>query len=90
MTFLLFGIDQAENYSREGTKQNHREVREAPHKDTPCSNGILLNSVSTPRPSSKRTLCGTYFSPKMSKFFKTGVLTLGMDILTETMVKHDS
>ena len=26
-----------------------------------CSNGILPNSVSTPPPSSKRTLCGNYF-----------------------------
>ena len=65
-------------------------VREAPVKDTPCSNGILPDSVSTPPPSSKRTLCGRYFSPKISKFFKTAILTLGMDILTITMVKHDS
>jgi len=65
-------------------------LREAPHKETACSNGILPNSVSTPRPSSKRTLCGRSFSPKISKFFKTPILTLGMDILTTTMVKHDS
>ena len=65
-------------------------VREAPHKDDACSNGILPNSVSTSPPSSKRTLCGRYFSPKISKFFKTAILTLGMDILTITMVKHDS
>ena len=26
----------------------------------------------------------------MSKFFKTAFLTLGMDMLTITMVKHDS
>ena len=50
-------------------------LREAPHKETACSNGILPNSVSTPRPSSKRTLCGRYFLPKMSKFFKTVFLT---------------
>ena len=30
------------------------------------------------------------FLPKMSKFFKTVILTLGMDILTITMVKYDS
>ena len=65
-------------------------VREAPRKDTACSNGILPNSISTHPPSSKRTLCGRYFSPKISKFFKTAILTLGMDILTITMVKHDS
>ena len=28
--------------------------------------------------------------PKMSKLFKTAILTLGMDILTITMVKRDS
>ena len=65
-------------------------LREAPHKETACSNDILPNSVSTPRPSSKRTLCGRSFSPKISKFFKTAILTFGMDILTITMVKHDS
>ena len=65
-------------------------LREAPHKETACSNGILPNSVSTPRPSSKRTLCGSYFLLKISKFLKTAILTLGMDILTITMVKHDS
>ena len=36
------------------------------------------------------TLCGRDFSQKMSKFFKTAFLTLGMDMLTITMVKHDS
>ena len=41
-------------------------------------------------PSSKRTLCGRYFSPKIGKFFKTAILTLGMDILTITVVKYDS
>ena len=43
-----------------------------------------------PPPSSKRTLCGRYFSPKISKFFKTAILTLGKDILKITLVKHDS
>ena len=57
-------------------------LREDPYKDIACSNGILPNSVST--------LCGRYSSPKISKFFKTAILTLGMDILTITMVKHDS
>ena len=65
-------------------------LREAPHKDTACSNGILPNSVSTPRPSSKRTLCGRYFLPKIIKFLKTAFLTLGMDMLTITIVKHNS
>ena len=66
------------------------QLREAPCKDTACSNGILPNSISTHPPSSKRTLCGRYFLPKISKFFKTAILTLGIDILTITMVKHDS
>ena len=70
--------------------QKSKDLREAPHKDAACSNGILPNSVSTPPPSSKRTLCGKYFSPKISKFFKTAIVTSGMDILTITMVKHDS
>ena len=65
-------------------------LREAPRKKNACSNGILPDSVSTPPPSSKRMLCGRYFSPKMGKFFKTAILTLGMDILTITVVKHDS
>ena len=67
-------------------------VREALDKDNACSNGILPNSVSThpPPPSSKRTLCGRYFSPKISNFFETEILTMGMEILTKTMVKHDS
>ena len=38
-------------------------------------------------PSSKRTLL---FLSKISHFFKTAVLTMGMDILTMTMVKHYS
>ena len=47
-------------------------------------------AIHPPPPSSKRTLCGRYFSLKISIFFKTAILTLGMDILTITMVKHDS
>ena len=66
------------------------DVREAPRKKYACSNGILPDSVSTPPPSSKRTLCGRYFSPKMGKFFETAILTLGMVILKITVVKHDS
>ena len=66
-----------------------KQLREDPCKKDLCSNGILPNSVSTPPPSSKRTLCGRYFSSKISKFFKTAILTLGLDILTITMVKHD-
>ena len=65
-------------------------VREAPRKKYACSNGILPDSVSTPPTSSKRTLCGRYFSPKMGKFFETAILTLGMVILKITVVKHDS
>ena len=51
-------------------------LREAPSKD-----GIWPNSFSTPLPSSKRTLCGSYFLP---------ILTLDLDILTLTIVQHDS
>ena len=63
-----------------------RFLREAPCKDTACSNGILPNSISTHPPSSKQTLCGRYFR----KFVKTAVLTSGIDILTMNKVKHDS
>ena len=38
------------------------------------------------RPESKWTLYGNHFWPQMSKFFKTAVLTLVMDILTMTMI----
>ena len=67
-------------------------VKEAPDKDTSCSNGILPNSVSAPPhpTSTKRTLCGRCHLPKISKFFKTAILNLGMGILTTTMAKHDS
>ena len=65
-------------------------LREAPRKDFTCSTGILPDSVSPPPPSSKRTLCGRYFSPKMDKFFETAIVTLGMVILKITVVKHDS
>ena len=76
----------------QGQKSSHNfhVVREAPRKDTACSNGILPNSISTHPPSSKLTLCGSYFLPKIKKIFKTAFLTLGMDMLTITMVKHDS
>ena len=67
-----------------------RLVREDPCKKSLCSNGILPDSVSTPPPSSKRTLCGRYFSPKMGRLSKTAILTLEMDILTITVAKHDS
>ena len=73
----------------EGAKRVGR-LREEPCKKNACSNGILPDSVSTPPPSSKRTLCGRYFSPKMDIFFKTAILTFGMDILTINVVKHVS
>ena len=43
-----------------------------------------------PPPSSKRTLWGYFFRRKLVNFFKTLVLTMGIDILTMTMVKHYS
>ena len=33
---------------------------------------------------------GLLFSPKISQFFKTAVLTMGIDIFKMTMVKHYS
>jgi len=49
-------------------EDSSKPVREAPHKDDACSNGILPNSVSTPPPppSSKRTLCGSTLSLALS------------------------
>ena len=48
-----------------------------------CLNGILSNSFWT-------SPFGLLFSPKISQFFKTAVLTIWMDILTMTMIKHYS
>ena len=81
------GIDQISQHCPHHHR-HHLHLREEPCKKNACSNGILPDSVSTP--SSKRTLCGRYFSPKMDIFFKTAILTLGMDILTIAVVKHDS
>ena len=33
---------------------------------------------------------GLLFSPKISRFFKTAILTMGIDIFKMTMVKHYS
>ena len=63
-------------------------LREAPDKDKACSNDILPNSISTPPPLKQTD--GRYFLPKINKCFETAILTLGMDILTITTVKHDS
>ena len=50
---------------RSGTR-----VREAPAQEKHCSNGLCPNSFSTPPPSSKRTLCGSYFRRKSVKILK--------------------
>ena len=63
-----------------------RLVREAPNSEKCCSNGNPPNSVSTP-PLKQTDALWELFSPKICKFFKTAVLTLGNDILTMTMVK---
>ena len=96
-SFLLDLVDsricRGEKHFKKGVLKSSNYsgwVREEPCKKNACSNGILPDSVSTPPPSSKRTLCGRYFSPKMDKFFKTAILTLGMDIFTITVVKHGS
>ena len=51
---------------------NVYRLREAPRKDTACSNGILPNSVSTP--------------PQANGHSVAHILTLGLDISTITMV----
>ena len=68
-------------------------IREEPWNDKCCSNGFCPNSFSTPPspPALKQPdPLGLLFSPKISQFFKTAVLTMGMDIFTMTMVKHYS
>ena len=45
-------------------------LREAPAQEKHCSNGLCPNSFSTPPPSSKRTLCGSYFRRKSVNFLK--------------------
>ena len=62
------------------------DMREAPIYEKCCSNGILPNSVSTP-PLKQTDALWELFLPKIGKFVKTAVLTLGIDILTMTMVK---
>ena len=77
----LFGIDLVSspirvisvlgnitNGQTSGFKDGHLELREDPCNTEPLSTGYLPNSGSTPLPSSKQTLWGTYFSPKMRIF----------------------
>merc|ERR1719367_2517411 len=64
--------------------------REDPWNDKCCSNGFCPNSFSTPPPSSNRILWGYFFRRKLVIFFKTAVLTMGIDIFKMTMVKHYS
>ena len=45
-------------------------LREAPAQEKHGSNGLCPNSFSTPPPSSKRTLCGSYFRRKSVNFLK--------------------
>ena len=61
-------------------------VREAPKIKSECSNGILRFNP----PLKQTDALWELFSPKISKFFITAVLTLQMDILTMTVVKHYS
>ena len=49
---------------------------------------FCLNFHHTPCPPDKRSLWGTYFSPNISKFFKTPILTSGMDTLGEKHRKN--
>ena len=66
-------------------------LREEPWNDKCCSNGFCPNSFSTPPPPLKQPdPLGLLFSTKISQFFKTAVLTMGIDILKMTMVKHYS
>ena len=60
-------------------------IREDPRKKNACSNGILPNIVFTP-PQANGRFVGTIFAEN-EQFFG---LTLGMDILAMTMVKHYS
>ena len=52
------------------SKEQITTVREAPAQEKHGSNGFCPNSVSTPPPSSKRTLCGSYFCRKSVNFLK--------------------
>ena len=65
-------------------------LREDPWNDKCCSNGFCPNSFSTPPPLKQPDPLGLLFSPKISQFFKTAVLTMGIDIFKMTMVKHYS
>merc|ERR1712208_6247 len=62
-------------------------VREEPWNDKCCSNGFCPNRFSTPPPPSNRTRWGYFFSRKLVNFFKSAVLTMGIDIFKMTMVK---
>ena len=70
--------------------KKRRPLKEAPWNHMCCSNRFCLNSFSTLPPLKQPDPLGLLFSPKFSHFFKTAVLTMGMDILTMTMVKHYS
>ena len=65
-------------------------LREDPWNDKCCSNGFCPNRFSTPPPLKQPDPLGLLFSPKISQFFKTAVLTMGIDIFKMTMVKHYS
>ena len=64
-------------------------LREDPCNDKCCSNGFCPNSLSPP-PLKQPDPLGLLFSPKISQFFKTAVLTMGIDIFKMTMVKYYS
>ena len=68
--------------------RNKFGLMEDPNSEKCCSNGILPNSFSTPSPLKQTDPLGQLFSPKFSQFFKTAVLTMGMDILTMTTYMH--
>ena len=67
-----------------------KTVREAPPPKKTCIFGHCPNCDLTPPIAQIRALCGTIFFAENEKILKTAILTLGMNILTETKVKDDS
>ena len=74
--FLVDGILRGRGANGNNDENAEKEtwqskwLREAPAQEKHGSNGLCPNSVSTPPPSSKRTLCGSYFRRKSVNFWK--------------------
>ena len=64
------GEKSGEIYQLCGTSIHPLHIREAPHKDDACSNGILPNSVSTPPPQANGRFVAGIFRRKLANSLK--------------------